>query len=170
MKYEGAWPENTQVKYLKFILKYSTWANVLHSTENAVQWALTSTRCCTQLSPPEAAAASKQILADEHPVAMETSTWVPDVTFANGWVSDESFIWQRDFFKFVFKENKQGSRVCLQTDKPFSSPAEQQLHYRPARRAALSTAREFVCSELICLLETFQNDTLNVFHSTQICD
>lgn len=64
--------------------------------------------------------------------------------------------------------------MCFQINKPLSSAAEQQFHHRPALRASLSKTSQsspFVFPpELICLLEHFQDNSLNVLHSTQICD
>ena len=67
----------------------------------------------------------------------------------------------------------------LQDTEALGPPADQQLHHCPARRAALSPTREspFIffflvrfAPELICLLEHFQDNSLNVLHGVQICD
>lgn len=95
------------------------------------------------------------------------------LAFTNGRVSGQSFLWQGDFIKSELKENKGSSFVSFQIDKPLRPAAEQQLHLPPARRARLpktSQSPPYVSSELICVLEQFQDNSLNVLHSTQICD
>lgn len=85
--------------------------------------------------------------ANERPVAMETWARPLDIVFfffspPNGKVCGKSSVWPGDLFEFDLSENKSSSRVCLQDQEALGPPAEQQLHQRPARGAALSPTRE----------------------------
>lgn len=101
-------------------------------------------------APLEATTISKLIVTDQPTSVL--SPWKPERGLLtlffffssppNGKVCGKSSVWPGDLFEFDLSENKSSSRVCLQDQEALGPPAEQQLHQRPARGAALSPTRE----------------------------
>lgn len=129
--------------YIFFIF---VWIFIIHASA----WKQNFCLLVYSAAPLEATTISKLIVSDQPTSVL--SPWKPErglltlffffFSPPNGKVCGKSSVWPGDLFEFDLSENKSSSRVCLQDQEALGPPAEQQLHQRPARGAALSPTRE----------------------------